>query len=305
MQTARVILIAADLSESSVDAFRLACSLATGDETRLFVLHVIDPEMIPKEASASEVEIIRGTRERQVREVYVPDRPVAVEYRTTQGSPAAEIIRMADEHGANLIVMGTHGRTGLRRLVAGSVANAVLRGANCPVMALRSLEGRRSAGEFRSILHPTDFSKASSTAAGAARSLARDLGAQLVVLHVAPADVYLEGNTAEKQDTRDCQESLDELRRGLDGPDLKYPVETRLTRGFEVEQILRVAQEVDSDLIVMGTHGRTGLTGVLLGNTAESILPKAPCAVMVVKPPQPAPQSTSGRPAGAKGVTVF
>ena len=98
-----------------------------------------------------------------------------------------------------------------------------------------------------------------------------------------PPAHHLEGRLAAELDAGDYQHSLDAIRRRLDGADLKYPVETRLSRGFEAEEILRVAQDVACDLIVMGTHGRTGLRRLLMGNTAESVLPKADCPVLVVK----------------------
>ncbi len=76
---------------------------------------------------------------------------------------------MAEEIDSDLIVMGTHGRTGLRGLLAGSVAIAVLRGARCPVLALRSAEHPRETKEIRVILHPTDFSVDSEAALKVAR----------------------------------------------------------------------------------------------------------------------------------------
>ena len=96
--------------------------------------------------------------EQKLREVYTPDRPVDVEYQTREGDASTEILRMANEIGSDVIVMGTHGRTGLRWLLAGSVAVAVLHGAACPVLALRTAEQPRPAKEIRVILHPTDFS---------------------------------------------------------------------------------------------------------------------------------------------------
>ena len=72
-------------------------------------------------------------------------------------------------------------------------------------------------------------------------------------------------------------------RERIDGPDLKYPVETWFSRGFAPDEIVRVAAEVGCGLIVMGTHGRTGLGRLLMGNTAESVLPEASCPVMIVK----------------------
>src|SRR5262249_33541589 len=137
---------------------------------------------------------------RKLGEVYAPNHPVAVEYRTVDGTASPEIARVAEEVGADLIVMGSHGRTGLRRLLAGSVARDVLRAARCAVLALRGHEHRPGVAGIRTILHPTDFSRASEAALGVARSLARDLGARLIVLHILPFDIYLEGRMAAEFD---------------------------------------------------------------------------------------------------------
>ncbi len=212
---------------------------------------------------------------------------------------------MAGEAGADLIVMGTHGRTGLRRLLAGSVANAVLRGAHCRVLALRSRAGMQTGEAVRVILHPTDFSECSEAALRVARSLASDHGARLILLHVLPVAIVMDGSMAGEIDPQPYHDALERIRESLDGPDMKYPVETRLTRGFEQEEIRRVTEEVASDLIVMGTHGRTGLGRLFMGSVAESVLSKADCPVMVVKVPQPAPAATSDRPSAPKMVTVF
>jgi len=303
MQPFRTILFAADFSENSRDAFRMACSLAVGNRTRLIVLHVVEPAWVAKTADdvglgsvpTSETESVHEFLKRRMGEVYVPNDPIDVEYRTREGDASVEIVRMANEIGADLIAMGTHGRTGLRSLLAGSVAITVLSKAHCPVLALRSGNRPHPAEEMRVILHPTDFSKASEAALQVARSLARDLGTRLIVLHVLPFDIYLEGKMAAELDPRDYQHSLDVTRQRLDSPDLKYPVETRLSRGFAAEEILRVAQELECDLIVMGTHGRTGRGRLLMGNTAESVLLEADCPVLVVKSAQGVPVPTSGR----------
>lgn len=312
MQPFRTILLAADFSENSQDAFHLACSLAMGNGKRLIVLHVVKPARVSKTPDylgqgslpTSETEDGHEFLKRRMGEVYVPNNPIDVEYRTRDGDASVEIVRMADEIGADLIAMGTQGRTGLRSLLAGSVATTVLKKAHCPVLALRSGNRPYPAKEMRVILHPTDFSKASEAALQVARSLARDLGTRLVLLHVLPLAIYLEGEMAAERAPWDYQHSLDVARRRLDSPDLEYPVETRLSRGFEAEEILRLAQEVESDLIVMGTHGRTGVGRLLMGNTAESVLPRADCPVLVVKSAQGVPVSTSDR-SQHKSTVVF
>lgn len=139
----RTILVAADFSESSREAFRIACSLAREDRTRLFVLHVKEPLIVFAEVGAPMIlpdetpQAFDAIRE-HLRAVYVPDQPVDVEYRTVQGAAADEILQLADEVGSDLIVLGTHGRSGLARLLVGSVAETVMHKARCPVLALRS-----------------------------------------------------------------------------------------------------------------------------------------------------------------------
>jgi nucleotide-binding universal stress UspA family protein len=222
----------------------------------------------------------------KLRDVYAPAFPIDVEYHATHGEVSEEILAMARETGADLIVMGTHGRTGMNWLLSGSVATTVLRKANCPVLALRSSVGARKLQEARVIIHPTDFSVNSRAALKVARLLARDLGARLLILHVTSPAILMDGTVAGEVDPSVFRASLEELRASLDGPDLKYPVETQLNLGLDREEILRMAQETGCDLIVMGTHGRTGLGRLLMGSVAESVLPRASCPVMVVKNPE-------------------
>jgi nucleotide-binding universal stress UspA family protein len=84
-------------------------------------------------------------------------------------------------------------------------------------------------------------------------------------------------------DPRADRDSLEVIRGRLDGPDLKYPVEVRLGRGRAAAEVLRVAGEVGCGLIVMGTHGRSGVGRLLLGSVAEAVLRRAECPVMTVR----------------------
>jgi nucleotide-binding universal stress UspA family protein len=285
-----IILHPTDLSECSTAAFRVARSLAR-DATRLIVVHVLEESLVSSERYLP-------TLNDRLREFQAPDRGATLEVHLKEGHAAVEILRAADEVRADLIVMGTQGRTGLRRLLAGSVAIAVLRGSHCPVLALRSPAHRPTTEEIRVILHPTDFSFGSEPALRVARSLAHDSGARLIILHVAPVAILTNGTVAEVIDPRHHRDALEDLRKRLNGPDLKYSVETRLSRGIAHEGILQTAGAVGCDLIVMGTHGRTGLARLLLGSVAESVLQKADCPVMVVKIPQRESPTTSDQPAG-------
>ncbi len=148
---------------------------------------------------------------------------------------------------------------------------------------------------IHTVLHPTDFSDRSRLAFELACSLARDQHARLMVLHVMPVPLV-------QEKTFYREEMAAELDR-LAAPDAGVRMERRLEEGDIVPQILRVVREARCDLIVMGTHGRTGLGRLLLGSVAEQVLRTAPCPVLTVRAPSqpadaPATQSAA-RPAEA------
>jgi nucleotide-binding universal stress UspA family protein len=145
---------------------------------------------------------------------------------------------------------------------------------------------------IRTVLHPTDFSERSEFAFRLACSLARDYGGRLIVLHVAEPPMAVAGEGVlmlpPAFDLEPLRERLQQLRPG----DPKVPVEHRLIQGDAATEILRVAEETKCDVIVLGTHGRTGLGRLLLGSVAEQVLRRAPCPVVTVKTPLPGTSSS-------------
>jgi nucleotide-binding universal stress UspA family protein len=140
---------------------------------------------------------------------------------------------------------------------------------------------------IHTILFPTDFSENAQQAFPLACSLARDCGARILVLYVLPPPL-----DREKLEVR---HHPDEYYRGLwetlrqwQAPDQNVRVEHRLEEGDAPQAILEVAQEIQAGLIVMGTHGRTGLGRLLLGSVAEQVLRRASCPVLTVRVPLPA-----------------
>lgn len=314
MKPFQTILFGADFSEGSREAFRAACSLAVAGRSRLHVLHVIEPHWVPEEPVPYGQAVVEfydaggdvGRDEvltRRMREMYAPDTPLDVEYHISEGEAPAEILRMAARIHPDLIVVGTHGRTGLSWLLAGSVATSVVRRATCPVLALHLPEQPRKVEEIRVILHPTDFSPGCEHSLQVARSLARDLGARLVLLHVVPYGFYANDMTV-PVDPGVYREALAEECQLVDGPDLKFPAETRLARGDAAEEILRAAAELDCGLIVMGTHGRTGLSRLLMGSVTEYVVPRADCPVLAVKAPR-AVASPPAEPSHRASVVLY
>lgn len=296
MSPFHTVLFAADLSSRSKAAFDVACSIAHAGQGRVSLAYVLEPAYIDEpfgiaeEAGVSSLLPAESPEQRQalldrLRDEYVPDVPVEVDFILLAGDPAEEIINRAEAVGADLIVMGTQGRRGLDRLLTGSVAEAVLRHAPVPVLAVRSPAAAHAAGAVGVVLHPTDFSDRSQASLQVARSMAVELGARLVLLHVEPTDLPYGGTFYVPADVSAERALLESLRHDADGPDLKHPVEARLVRGEPTAEILKVAKEIGADLIVMGTHGRTGLLRLALGSVAEHVLRGAPCPVLALKQP--------------------
>ena len=138
--------------------------------------------------------------------------------------------------------------------------------------------------KFKSILHPTDFSDSARAAFDLACSLARDHGAELVVLHTRPVQtVATEGGVVVNVD-QPLSPLLEELREAHPAPE-GVEVVHKVLEGDDAGRILGEAESGQVDLIVMGTHGRTGLSRVLLGSVAEEVSRSATCPVLTVKSP--------------------
>ena len=143
--------------------------------------------------------------------------------------------------------------------------------------------------EIRRILVPVDFSDAARPVAEYARDLARDRGATVILLHVVGVPVTpLDPAYGAAADPKFLQDLQSGAARGLE--DLatvvrqgKVPVETRVVTGAPSREIVRIARESDADLVVIGTHGRTGLRHVFLGSVAENVVRLCPCPVLTLR----------------------
>jgi nucleotide-binding universal stress UspA family protein len=296
MPTTPTILHPTDFSEPAGRALNLAGALAHAEGARLIVLHVGNPMTDAANLMLGDPSL---ESQRQQLEQLRPAAPgVPFEPRLAFGSAAAEILKAARETGCDLIVMGTQGRTGLGRLFMGSVAEQVVRNAPCPVVAVKSpprapapqAEGSAEAARpptaapIRTVLHPTDFSGPCAEAFRVACELARDYSARLTVVHVAVAPPV--GTLKQPMPPplpEDPRGKLEELLRLARASAPGLQADYRVEAGDAAPRIVGAAQETQCDLIVMGTHGRTGLGRVLLGSIAEQVLRTAPCPVATVR----------------------
>jgi nucleotide-binding universal stress UspA family protein len=296
----RTILHPTDLSEPSEAALAVARSLAEEGGDRLVILHVLP------DAVAAGVDVVLPIDPEAARaalaEVQPPAGPegrvCSLETLVSQGEPAQEILRVARQTGADLIVMGSQGRSGLARAILGSVAEHVLRGASCPVLVVRPPARGSGPLRFRTILVPTDFSAGAEAALREAVALALVHGGRIAVLHIPHADepaVWVYDRMAGGEADPDLLLARLERRTApyrAQNPQVLF--EHRLREGSPAEEILREAEARRPDLIVLGTRGRSGLDRMLMGSVAEEVIRGAACPVLAVRHPD-----TSGAPAQA------
>jgi nucleotide-binding universal stress UspA family protein len=204
--------------------------------------------------------------------------------------PAQAIQDAARRHRADLIVMSTHGRTGPGRLVYGSVADAVLRHAEVPVLMVPpGAERPWPADRPLRILVPLDGSELAADALTAAQSLADAFGADLVLLRaIEPryyplygegyASIPIDDEVLQAEALRYLEQVAAPLRDGA------RTVQVRVTAGRATSQIVRVAREEGIDLIAMATHGRGGLARLVLGSVAAEALHRADVPLLLTRP---------------------
>jgi nucleotide-binding universal stress UspA family protein len=140
MLPVRTILHPTDFSEHSNHAFRLACALARDYRAKVIVLHVMTPAVVAftEGVIPPDIDNLRERSREELYRVQPRDSRVPIEYRLVEGDPGPDISRVASETNADVIVLGTHGRSGLGRLLMGSVAENVIRHAPCPVVTVKT-----------------------------------------------------------------------------------------------------------------------------------------------------------------------
>jgi nucleotide-binding universal stress UspA family protein len=205
--------------------------------------------------------------------------------------PFDEICRLAKTIPADLIVMPTHGRTGLKHVFLGSTAEKIVQHSSCPILvtrenALQSNNG--SPSRFKTILVPVDFSNCSREGLRYAIAFANEFGVKIVLLHATYLGyIYSTEGTAiydipgvQKAARKTAERKMRELIRSVNFGGVKF--ETAFTEGSPVIDICAFAKDHDVDLIITATHGFTGFTHVLIGSIAEQVVRHAPCSVLVV-----------------------
>jgi len=213
---------------------------------------------------------------------------IAVEPQVIEGAPARETL--AEAESADLIVMGTHGRSGFERLVLGSVTETVLRRAPCSVLTIPVSAVAVGAVPvvFRRIVAAVDFSDVSMAALRQAACLAAEADARLTAMHVIEVPEHL-ALWIDRVDgishVRAWADAAERHLRGAVGTETREyaRVDQRVETGRAYREILRISEEQQADLIVIGAHGHGVIEQMFVGSTAQHVVRRAACPVFVVR----------------------
>ncbi len=298
----RRILAATDFSRPAGLALALALNLAARFDAEVHLVHVLsayDPELFGTVETTQEGQRLRRRLNQEVAQRIEgrlqealagvngqAERVRTVQLRSLKTAPA--LLSYAKEHQIDLIVLGTHGRHGMKRLMLGSVAEEVVQRAPCDVLTVGG--GAPSPPAMRRVLVPLDLSDAARPTLRAAKEIARRFEARLHLLHVIeplPFPVSITGIVTIFDLVPDIREKarvqLKALLEEAEGP----PVEgiLRIESGHAATKIVETARDMKADLIVLATHGLTGVEHFCIGSVAERVVRTAPCPVLVTRVP--------------------
>ena len=291
----RHILVPLDGSELAERALAPAADIAEAMSAKLTLLRVVpqfallaaDPMLYEEMNRLGEEESLSYLR--SVADGL--DLTVPIEVSSETGQPADTIIQIAEENQVDLIVISSHGRSGLNRWVYGSVAERVLRQAPCATSIINARVDQELP-RTRKILVPLDGSDLAERAFEPGKQLAAVLGAELHLLRVTEsAHQLLETSSMrgvfdeiEDNEVHEAEAYLESMDSSVPGGHVVFEVE--VAKGTVAEAIINYAAEQQIELIVMSSHGRTGLQRWVYGSVAEKVLRSACCATMIIRDQQ-------------------
>jgi nucleotide-binding universal stress UspA family protein len=300
MAEIKQILCPIDLSDTSRHALEHAFAFARWYRARVTVLHVLNvplPVMPPATGPVAEASGLPPLRPEDVTEdvrrftisTSGADQNVA-DIVVVEGSLVPEILRHAEDRRTDLLVMGTHGRSGFEALFLGSVTEKVLRSTHVPVLTVPPAVERVGTVVYETILCPIEFSDASIRAMEYAFTLAQETGARLILLHAieqlvdAPQPGALSPFNLEQYRQHLEEEARTRLRSAVPEPARMWCTpEERVLSGKAYRVILEIADQEKAEVIVMGVHGKGALNRRLFGSTTHHVIRDARCPVLTLR----------------------
>ncbi|MBI4682919.1 MAG: universal stress protein [Nitrospirae bacterium] len=280
----RKILVAVDGSDSSRNAFCQACKIVRDDKSWITVITVIPLYQDQIEVLSIKEKVARKLREegeKIISEIGVLARQEDVFIRTyvEEGVPFQSIIDFAEDGGYDLIVTGRHGITRFEKALIGNVAARIIGHSSRDVLVI---PGNSSVG-WNSIVFATDGSRYSSAAADKAMDLAKSYNGNIkVICSVDVTDEFLaQAPEVVERMVKEAKVFTQAIKEKADA--LNINIETFVREGETFRVITDLAKQANADVIVMGSHGRTGIKKILMGSVTEKVIGYAPCPVLIVR----------------------
>lgn len=264
------LLIATDGSVYSESAIREAINLAKQCSSKLIAVSIVktNPEfedLVPQVIEKLEKEAIRHLESIKNRASKEKVDCEIIVHRSEE--PYQNIVDEAAKNQVNMIIVGTHGRTGLKRLMMGSVTAKVIGHATCNVLVVPVT----AKVECKNILIATDGSRYSDAAAIEAIGISKRCGSSLIVISVATSD----------EEIKSAEDNVKKVVELAEKEGIK--TEGLMIKDEPYKSIVEISKQRNADLIVVGSHGRTGLERLLMGSVTERVIGHAESAVLVVK----------------------
>jgi len=284
----RNILYATDFSAAAAGAIPYVKRIAKHYEANLVVWHAhpsaVNP-MTPPETWAADTAAEEARDQRHREELLNIFAGIPTQVRIEEGGIQSSLQTAIEKNNIDLVVIGTRGRTGIGKLLLGSVAEEILRTVTCPVLTVGPHADltRGSDGQIREILYATDFASETQTSAAYAVSMAQEFQARLVLLHVVP---QLEPNDlVMASDVKESSKALLQKLVPAEATEWCKP-EYHVEEGNAAEKILDLAHLRESDIIVLGVKAEEGVRGAathLPMATAHKVVSHATCPVLTVR----------------------
>jgi nucleotide-binding universal stress UspA family protein len=289
-----VVFCAIDFSDTAALALTYATRLARRHDAAMVLGHIVEslpivpyPTLeLPPDGG---LELRRWATERLEKEAAtIRETGLDINVVFDDGRPGPKLIEMAESAGASLFVIGTHGLSGIEHLILGSTAEYILRRSSCPVLIIHPDDGPPRS-EIDTVVIPTDLSPDAGEAAMDFAKLAdRDPRSRAILAFVDATPPYLQPfrheilakwnqPDRERDEIESKMEPMCEKLRAAG-----FEVETAVLDGDPARAIARLASKENADMILMSTHGRSALTNLLSGRTAQRIVQHAPCPVLTL-----------------------
>ena len=288
MERYRKILVAVDGSESAQNAFRQACRIVHHDKSWITAITVIPPYQDQFQTLNIREKVSRALKDEgdrilaDIQEI-AKEEDVYVKFRLEEGSPVDCILDIAEENHFDLVVTGRRGLSRTAEALIGTVTGRIIGHSTCDVLVVP----RGTTVTWGTLLVPTDGSRYSTGSTGKAIDLAKGYGAELKIISIVDVTDEFQAQAPDAVESlvNQARQHVEDVSRRAREQGLQ--ADTFVREGESYKVITTMAKKQNADMIIMGSHGRTGVKRLFMGSVTEKVIGHAPCPVLVVKAYEP------------------